>query len=258
MSDFETRIESKIDRIMAKLGIAEPPTPVTPVTPGANVPGDVLDLKRWKLTLPVKGGDGKVKEIPASDLTTFKDSKFFFVNAEKTGVVFRTFHGGFTTPGSKNPRTELREMAGSGSEKAAWKGGSGTHTMSLTGQVNRLTRVKPHLVIAQIHGKEDDMTVFRVEGKKLWITDGDDPHGHLVTDDFRLGTRYSLKIEVSGGKTSYWYNGDKIDFTLPNDDSGNYFKAGSYLQSNPESASGESNDEFAEAVIFELTVSHSG
>lgn len=76
--------------------------------------------------------------------------------------MFRTFHGGFATSGSKNPRTELREMAGNGTEKAAWKGGSGTHTMSLTGQVDRLTRVAPHLVIAQIHGADDDMTVFRV------------------------------------------------------------------------------------------------
>jgi hypothetical protein len=235
-----------------------PVVPVVPVVPGANVPGEVLDLGRWKLTLPVKGEGDKVKEISVPGLKTFKDDKFFFVNAEKNGVVFRTFHGGFTTPGSKNPRTELREMAGNGIEKAAWKGGSGTHTMSLTGQVNRLTRVKPHLVIAQIHGEDDDMTVFRVEGRKLWITDGDTAHGHLVTDAFHLGTRYSLKIEVSGGKTSYWYNGDKVDFTLPNDDSGNYFKAGSYLQSNPESASGEARDEFAEAVIFELKVSHSG
>jgi hypothetical protein len=63
---------------------------------------------------------------------------------------------------------------------------------------------------------------------------------------------------VSGGKTGYWFDGDKIDFTLPNDDPGNFFKAGSNLQSNPESASGESKDEFAEAVIFELRVSHSG
>jgi len=252
MSDFESRIESKIDRIMAKLGIADDPVP------DADVPGDVLDLKRWKLTLPVKGADGKVEEIPAADLTTFKDDKFFFVDADKNGVVFRTFHGGFTTSGSKNPRTELREMAGNGTEKAAWKGGSGTHTMTLTGQVNRLTRVKPHLVIAQIHGKDDDMTVFRVEGKKLWITDGDTAHGHLVTDDFRLGTRYSLKIEVSGGKTRYWYNGNEIDFTLPNNDSANYFKAGSYLQSNDDSAPGESTSEFAEAVIYELKVSHSG
>ena len=112
-------------------------------------------------------------------------------------------------------------------------------------------------MIAQIHGKDDDMTVFRVEGKKLWITDGDEAHGHLVTDDFRLGTRYSLKIEVSGGKTSYRYNGDKIDFTLPNDDSANYFKAGSDPQLKEGSAPGESTSEFAEAVIYELKVSHS-
>ena len=134
MSDFESRIESKIDRIMAKLGI--PDEPVS----DANVPGDVLDLGRRKLTLPVKGEGDKVKEISVPAVKTFKDAKFFFLTAEKNGVVFRTFHGGFTTPGSKNPRTELREMAGNGTEKAAWKGGSGTHTMSLTGQVNRLTR----------------------------------------------------------------------------------------------------------------------
>src|SRR6185369_13756968 len=59
-------------------------------------------------------------------------STFFFADADKNGVVFRTFHGGFTTSVSKNPRTELRETAGNGTEKAAGKAGRAL-TPSLTG-----------------------------------------------------------------------------------------------------------------------------
>jgi hypothetical protein len=198
MSEFESRIESKIDRIMAELGIADPGNPATPVVPGANVPGDVLDLKRWKLTLPVKGGDGKVKEIPASDLATFED--------ESSSSSTRRSPASCSARSTAASRHRARRI----------------HARSCARRPATVPRRPP--------GRAD-----------------------------RAPTRcHSLKIEVSGGKTGYWFDGDKIDFTLPNDDPGNFFKAGSYLQSNPESASGESKDEFAEAVIFELRVSHSG
>jgi hypothetical protein len=71
--------------------------------------------------------------------------------------------------------------------------------MTVEGQVNRLTKVRPHVVIGQIHGASDDVTVFRVEGDKLWITDGDNAHGYLLDSAFALGKRYSIGFDVDGG-----------------------------------------------------------
>jgi hypothetical protein len=72
--------------------------------------------------------------------------------------------------------------------------------MEVRGKVNRLTKFKPHVVIGQIHGGSDDVTVWRVEGKKLFITKGDDSHARKVTDDFELGAEYTIKFEVADGR----------------------------------------------------------
>ena len=150
-----------------------------------------------------------------------------------------------------------RICSAGGADEIAWDGTGGTHVLTLTGQVNRLTRVKPHVVIAQVHNGDDDLTTFRVEGTKLFITDKN-TKAKLVDDNFTLKTRYQLKIEVAGGTTSYWYNDVKVDFTLANTDTVNFFKAGNYLQSNFGTAPGESTDEFSEVVLYDLRVSHSG
>jgi hypothetical protein len=86
-----------------------------------------------------------------------------------------------------------------------------THSMEVRGKVNRLTRVK------------------RVEGKKLFITKGDDSHAHKVTDDFELGAGYTFRFEVADGKVRYRFNGDLVPFTLSSSASTCYFKAGNYL-----------------------------
>jgi hypothetical protein len=221
----------------------------------ARFPADVINLKSWKVTLPIKDGD-RILEVEQPELARFKHDSFFAVNGGGNGIRFRVFHGGATTSGSKNPRSELREMRSDGDE-AKWSIGSGKHSMEVRGKVNRLTRVKPQVVIGQIHGGSDDVTVWRVEGKSLFITKGDDNHAHKVTDDFELGTEYTIKFEVADGKVRYRFNGDLVPFTLSSSASTCYFKAGNYLQSNPTSASGESTSEFSEVEILALKVTHS-
>jgi hypothetical protein len=78
----------------------------------------VIDLRSWKVTLPIRDGD-KVLEIKQPTLATFKHDSFFAVNAGGNGMRFRVFHGGATTSGSKNSRSELREMCSHG-EEAKW------------------------------------------------------------------------------------------------------------------------------------------
>lgn len=227
----------------------------TPAPGGARYPADVANLRPWKLTLPISSG-GKVVEIRQPQLATYTD-KYFGLTDAGDGIRFRCWHGGATTSGSSNPRSELREMNADGSDERQWSWKSGKHTIELAGQVNRLTKVKPHVVVLQIHGKDDDVTVARVEGNKLYLTKGDDTHAYVVDDNFQLGKRYTIKFEVATGKCSFWYNGVKLPYTVSSSDAASYFKAGCYAQTNPKSAPSESPDEWAEVVLYSVAVTHS-
>jgi hypothetical protein len=55
---------------------------------------------------------------------------------------------------------------------------------------------------------------------------------------------------------SYVYNDKPVPWTKTISTTGCYFKAGCYLQSNPDSAPGESTSEYAEVVIFRDAVTH--
>jgi hypothetical protein len=237
-----------------------------------TVPAEVLHLQNWKLTLPVKPEhvtptmtrNGSAYEVSQHELAKYEEASCFFVTDDGKGVVMRVHHGDLVTHGSHNPRCELREMTSDGMDTHDWSGKSGTHTLVVEGQVNRLTAKTRTVVLAQVHNdppkgsgkKSKDLTVFRLEGTTLYVTNDNDDQWHTVTTDFALKTRYTLKIEVKDGNTSYWYNGKRMDFTLPNHDSTNFFKAGNYLQSNEKSAKGESTKEYAEVVLYSVTVTH--
>jgi hypothetical protein len=118
-------------------------------------------MASWYLTLPTgKPGSPDTVKLPA--LKTYS-SKFFELTPAGDGVVFRAWHGGVTTQNSPNPRSELRECNADGS-LAWWPMRTGRHAMTVVGQVNRLTKVQPHVVLHQIHGRNDDTTVWRLEG----------------------------------------------------------------------------------------------
>lgn len=215
--------------------------------------GDIVGLN-WYLTLPT-GRQGSPDTVHQPALATYS-SKYFELTPEHDGVVFRCWHGGVTTSGSLNPRTELREETNGGTAHATWNAGDGLHSLTVVGQVNRLTRLKPHVVLHQIHGATDDVTVWRLEGTRLWITAGDNPHAHLVDGNYQLGQRYELTTFAEDGALTYFYNGQQVSYTAWSTDPGCYFKAGCYLQSNPKSAPGESTSEYAEVVINSVHVQH--
>ena len=231
------------------------PGPTPAPAPGVRYPADIFG-KNWYLTLPVPRADGLATEIHQPALATYT-SKYCELTPDRTGIVFRVWHGGATTKGSKNPRSELREEINDGAGHAAWSSTDGRHRMVVEGQVNRLTKVRPYVVIAQIHDAADDVTVFRVENSQLWITAGNTPHGYLLDPNFALGRRYQIGFDVSGGVISYLYNGKVVPYTLSAATTGAYFKAGNYLQSNPTTAPTESTDEYAEVVIYSVAVTHS-
>ncbi|MGQ0576212.1 MAG: polysaccharide lyase family 7 protein [Pseudonocardia sp.] len=225
------------------------PAPAEVVASSNTVPGDVLDLGAWYLTLPT-GTPEDPDTVHQPRLATYS-GEHFRLDEERTGVVFSTPAGGATTKGSTYPRSELREMAGT--EKAAWSNRTGTHTMTVRGSVRSLPPVKPEVVVAQIHDAEDDVLLVRVERDTL-LVEWEDGDRHVVLDpDYRLGAVYDLRIVAAAGRVEIFSDGVRLA-EVPKSGSGWYFKAGSYLQSNVDR--GDAPDAVGEVVVQALTVEH--
>lgn len=237
----------------AQAGI--PARDATTTAAPCEYPADVLDLTNWKVTLPT-GDDEDPTEITQPELATFSAKPWFQADEDCGAVRFRAAVDGVTTGGSSYPRAELREMTDDGEEEASWSTDEGTHTLVVTEAFTALPEDKPHLVGAQIHGGDDDVTVFRLEGSKLYITDGDDTHHHLVTDDYELGTEFEAKFVVRNGKIDVYYNGER-ETTISHDDDSNYFKAGAYTQANCGNSDPCDADNYGEVHISGIKVTHS-
>jgi hypothetical protein len=239
------------------------PTPIiatsspTPTVGNATYPSQILNLTNWKITLPI-GSSGSPTEIKQPALATYKIDPYFIV--AQGGVQFRAPVNGTTTSGSSNPRSELREMTSNGIANASWSSTSGTHTMTIDQMVTHLPNDTNHdgrgIVVGQIHDANDDVSVFRLEGTTLWITDGNTTHGHAVDTNLPLGKRFTVKFEVSAGKIKYYYNGQLLPYTQSKSFSGAYFKAGAYTQANCGNSSPCSASNYGEAILYNVTVTH--
>ncbi len=242
----------------------------------------VIDLSLWKITLPINGAE----EHYTPELYTFESDEWFKLvydeDEQAYAAQFRANHGGATTGGSSNPRSELRELTENyhyrnSKSAAAWSNTDGKkHTMWIKQKVTNLTYVKPHVVVGQIHDSGDDVVVFRMEGHKgvggdwdnsgtvgdpdthanLWITNGNDRHGYLVDDNYELGTVFTVKFESYDGKTEFWYNGEKLPYVHYEEISGCYFKLGNYTQSHNGTAPGETDEAFAQTWVYDYYVTH--
>ena len=233
------------------------PPPVPPSTPAPTpapagtpeVPGQLLDLSNWKLTLPT-GQEGRPEEIVQPALSSFTDD-FFRLNDARDGVVFTANAGGVTTSGSSYPRSELREM--NGQEQASWSNTAGTHVLRVREAVTQLPAVKPHVVAAQIHDADDDVIEVRVEGRRLLVQYNDGDDDATLDPAYALGTPYDLEIVAADGHIRVSYNGtQKADIVTTG--SGWYFKAGSYVQSNL--SRGDAPDAQGQVVLYALKVEH--
>jgi hypothetical protein len=124
-----------------------------------GVPGDLIDLTRWYLTLPIKDPTGKDTSGPwdvyPPDLRHFSCEYFRVASVESVPVVEYTAPvNGTTTSGSGATRCELREMAG-GTTKASWAFDDGkrhvlTTTLSCDG--TGITNGRQEVIVGQIHG----------------------------------------------------------------------------------------------------------
>jgi hypothetical protein len=147
-------------------------------------------------------------------------------------------------------------MTNNGADHAAWSSTSGTHTMVIEQAIKNLPNDKAHVVAGQIHDGDDDVAVFRLEGSNLYVTNGNDSHYHLITDDYQLGTKFEAKFVVSSGQIKAYYNG-VLEATINKSFSGAYFKAGAYTQANCGNSSPCSSSNFGQVMIYDLTVTHS-
>ncbi|AJE82176.1 MULTISPECIES: polysaccharide lyase family 7 protein [Streptomyces] len=220
----------------------------------AALPSEVLELGNWKLTLPI-GEEEDPTEIFQPELDDYVKDPYFKVADSGDAVRFRAPVNGVTTGGSSNPRTELREMESDGEDEIEWSSTSGRHTLTVREAFTHLPEDKPHVVGAQIHGGDDDVTALRLEGSKLYVTEGDTTHHHLITDDYELGTVFEFGYVVEDGEIEVYFNGE-LETTLESSDSSNYFKAGAYTQARCENSSPCSEDNYGEVEMHEVSVTH--
>ncbi len=229
--------------------------------PVVAYPADIFG-KAWKLTLPLDGPDSgsAADEVKQPKLATYTSSACKVADDGKS-VLFTVHHGGATTSGSKNPRSELREMRPGGLDEITWDGRKGHHRLEVFLSIDHLTVVKPHVVVAQIHDAEDDLTVLRGEGVKgtnrikMWLTRGDATNAHYL-GEVRIGEVFKFAFAVVGGKVRYEWRGKPVDYAIPAT-AGSYFKVGNYLQSNPTTAPKESTAPYSQVRLYgKPVVSH--
>ena len=231
-------------------------------SPSTPVPAQVLNLTNWKVTLPIaKPSTTVAMEVLQPQLASYSISPYFMVNTAGNAVIFQANAGGATTSGSSYPRSELREMANNGTQLASWSTTLGTHSMVIKEAVSHLPIVKPQVVTAQIHDASGDIIEIIADGLRknadgtfgICVCYNGSEQSNCLDNNYTMGTAYNLQIVASGGHITIWYNGvQKFDFT--NNSSGDYFKAGSYTQSN--TSKGDAPDAYGEVDIYDLQVTH--
>jgi hypothetical protein len=221
------------------------PRNLTPATEPVN-------LQPWKLQLPV-GEAESPDEIEQPALNEYQSD--WFAKEDSGALRFRAPVNGVTTSGSDNPRSELREMSADGQDEAKWSTSEGTHALEITQAITRLPEGNPRVVAGQVHGEDDDLSVFRLEGSSLYVTKGNDPKYRLITSDYVLGTPFQAKFEVGGGEIKAYYNGE-LKATIEQEPDTAYFKAGAYTQANCDNTESCTEDNYGEVKIYELKVSH--
>lgn len=227
-------------------------------------PGDVLDLRTWKITLPTgspgpaPGLPGIPREIKQPQLSTYSDASF---NTRGSAVVFRAAVNGINQAGSKYPRCELREMNHDGTA-AAWSPASGRHAMALTQQVVALPKAKPEVVAGQIHDAAGYVLLVWVRGNGDGTAriiargnTGTSPTDVTLMDNYPIGSNLRVQIVATGARITCAVNDGPPGFDIPWTSGGCYFKAGCYTQSNV-TIPGEDPLSFGEVWIRNLALSH--
>lgn len=217
------------------------------------VPGDILDLANWYVTLPT-GKPKRPDTVHVPEILKYADTNFK-VNTTGDGVEFTGPCDGVTTENSGYPRSELRETRGK--DLAAWSSSSGVHEMTFSGAVLHLPVAKPEVVIGQIHDSEDDVLMIKCSGETLGVM-YKGKTVKIIDAAYKLGTRYTVRISVEKDTISVFYNDmGKPVYTVKGEKSKaeNYFKVGCYTQSNPSKGKSKPG-EYGQTVVYSAKVTH--
>jgi len=198
------------------------------------VPGQIMNLKGFKLQLPVAGPKaGSVEEILQPQLDSY--SSIYFNASADNGVLFWCPENGAHTSGSTLPRSELREVLDFDLRAG------GFHELNVTLAVIETTATKS-ITIGQAHfdGLSGSCSIC----VELEWNDGV-INSHMrdsncktvkqtVSNNYQLGQMFSYTIRVIGNAVFVFTNSGSMKEPYPyswlTTDTPLYFKAGNYLQ----------------------------
>lgn len=214
------------------------PSPVITPLPVPNSQGfttsSFVKEKLWNCSLPTQdpsSSSPKVKTITFPELETYSDENYKITSR---GIEMYGPVGGVTTPNSKNPRCEFRELNKDGS-KASWDTTKGEHTIDYVFSVLSLPQKKPEICVVQVHDLKDDIFEVRVEGKKV-VVEGEclkNLYGdgkNVFMTNLEMNKPYKVQLKIKDGKCSITIENTVVVFNVRT--KGCYFKAGCYTQAN--------------------------
>ncbi len=225
------------------------PATTTPTPePAGTVPGQLLNLSRWYLTLPIADPTGRDTSGPwdvyQPELATFTYPQYFHTGGDSHGpyVEYVAPAKGVTTSGSGATRCELREMVGP-TVKAAWSFADGKpHSLTCTLTVDGTSiDGRKEIIVGQIHsvgGSPPLILAVNHTRSALEVYRQGPRQGDLLTS-LQPGELFTYCINASGGRLKLYAARGTIaqlpsspTFDWPasvlTEQSGEYFKAGAY------------------------------
>jgi hypothetical protein len=224
-------------------------------------PGGNFDLSLWELQEPVGSAGSPTTILPMqlAGPNGFHDM-YFFTDPTDGAMTFWDPEKGVTTPNSKFPRSELREMTAAAAP-ADWAI-AGMHTLSAT---LKATQIPNHVCVGQIHlgtgspsSTKPLLELFYYATGAIVLAIEQTPAGgnevqHSV-GMVAVGTKWSYVIGLSGNTITLSINGGAAQpFTMSPtfNQEHMYFKAGDYDQS-----SGSSTTIGAKVQFYALKIFH--
>ncbi|CDG82612.1 alginate lyase family protein [Janthinobacterium agaricidamnosum NBRC 102515 = DSM 9628] len=203
---------------------------VTQALSPSKAPGANFNLAPFTLQLPT-GSSGKIDTVSASSLAAGYTNQYYFYTDKSDGaMVMMDPAQGWTTSGSRHPRTELRE-------NAIWST-KGRNKLNATVAV---TKVPKNTAIAQIFqgtGPSKPLCELQVTSGGLvqFFLEDTNQGGSAKTYPIitiPLGTRFNYELSLTGSTITVTVNNTVRTFTMDSSFIGTsfYFKAGNYDQS---------------------------
>lgn len=275
-------IEGQPNRVFRVITLETDPNPPTPPPP-VVVPEPVAI--RWsaygKLTLPVdQDGKAGADEIEASALDNYSSTYWYQPSSGQraqsgysaTGgetVFWTPVNGDGTTESSSFARTEMREQVVSGNNRVNW-GLAGTHIQKGTVVVTQLPTAissasKTFLVFGQMHSVDNappmKMVFQRLPNGTTEILSnynttraGGASQNSAKRIPIRIGEKFTYEIRLIDGTITTLVNNivlDVRDMSSSWNGAQLFFKAGSYLGNNAQTATG-----YGEVVYSTFEVVH--